>query len=141
MWIRLLLFFFFVYNISFAQKNKNKDSSIIEIAPIFIGGTQGLMNFIGDNFKYPESLKNVNCKGKIVVTFVVDSVGIATADLVNTSKIIFKKPRPDETQKLKIINDINNEVIRIFTKMPIWTPATQNGIPVKTYYNLPIRIN
>ena len=35
---------------------------------------------------------------------------------------------------------LNNEVIRVLKSMPKWNPATENGVPVRSEFSLPIKI-
>lgn len=39
------------------------------------------------------------------------------------------------------VPSINNDVIRFIKSMPKWQPATENGVPIRSDFRLPIKIN
>ncbi len=95
----------------------------IEKAPIYKKGMKEFYNYILKNFRTPD---NDNFKGgKILISFIVDVDGTLT--------------------DFKIIKDIGygtaQEAIRVLNRSPKWQPATQNGVPVRSSYVLPITIS
>ncbi len=74
------------------------------------------------------NIKNYSDRNKseisIVATFVVEEDG----SLTNIKIIKSNEPR------------LNREVIRVIKSMPKWNPATENGIPVRSDFKLPVTI-
>jgi len=99
-----------VYGISDVQK-----------IPEFGGGLVGFYKFIAQNYKTPDE---EGLKGEVLVTFIVDVDG--------------------SLKDIKVIKDLGygtgEEAIRVLKKCPKWIPASQNNIPVKCQYSLPIKI-
>ncbi len=93
----------------------------IEITPEFPGGTVAFYKFIGDNYNVP---KEKGLKGKIFIQFVVETDGSLT--------------------DVKCLRDIGYETgyeaIRVVKTSPKWTPAVNDGKPVRCTYQLPISI-
>lgn len=104
------------------RNNSNNKNHGVQKTPEFGGGLTGFHEFIAKNFIVPDELK---IKGEILVTFTVDTDGSLT--------------------DIKVIKDLGygtrEETIRVLKKSPKWKPGTQNNIPVKCQYSLPITIN
>jgi len=90
--------------------------------PEFPGGETALMNFIVSNLKYPQSAAKKGIQGRVVLSFIVEKDGS-----ISTIKVMRS---PDERLSL--------EAIRVVRKMPKWTPAKQEGKPVRVKYVLPV---
>jgi protein TonB len=78
--------------------------------------------YIGENLKYPQSAKERNVQGKVVVKFEVNEAG----DVVN-ARI---------AQGLDA--ECDSEALRVIQNMPRWKPGKQNGKPVKVTFTLPL---
>ncbi|WLD24467.1 energy transducer TonB [Flavobacterium dauae] len=61
---------------------------------------------------------------KMIATFVVEKDG----NLTNIKIIESNEP------------SLNSEIIRVIKSMPKWNPATENGVPVRSDFTLPIKI-
>lgn len=98
------------------------DESAVESKPKFAGGLSKFYEFIGANFRTPEIAAFKG--GRMVVSFVIEKDGSIT--------------------EIKVVKDIGfgtaHEAIRVLKSCPKWTPAKQNGIPVRCVYALPIKI-
>ncbi len=74
------------------------------------------------------NIKNYSAKDKseisIVATFIVEEDG----SLTNIKIIESNEP------------SLNREVVRAIKSMPKWKPATENGIPIRSDFKLPIKI-
>lgn len=94
----------------------------VEQMPEFPGGTEALMNYLRKSLRYPETARENNIQGKVIVQFVIDEVG--------------------EVSQAKVLRGIGHgcdeEALRVVLSMPSWKPGKQNGKPVKTRMNLPI---
>lgn len=93
----------------------------VQKIPEFDGGLVGFYKFIAQNYKTPDE---EGLKGEVLVTFTVDVDG----SLID----------------IKVIKDLGygtgKEAIRVLKICPKWTPASQNNIPVRCQYSLPINI-
>lgn len=94
-----------------------------EVLPAFPGGQKALERFFEDNIQYPEAATENDAQGVVTLTFAVDENG----------KIF--QPQPVGN---KIGYGIEEEAVRVFNKMPRWTPGKIKGKNVKTRFTLPI---
>ncbi len=88
----------------------------------FPGGQAALMKWLSNNIRYPESAQQNDIQGRVVVKFVVEkdgSIGQATI-----AKGVDK--------------DLDREALRVVKKMPKWQPGKNNGVAVRSYFNLPV---
>ncbi|MFM2225427.1 MAG: hypothetical protein RJA07_1629 [Bacteroidota bacterium] len=123
--IVLVISFLFLQKNIFAQQNNLEVFSYVQQMPEFIGGEAALMKFISVNIKYPESAKNENIEGRVMVSFVVTTEGKLT--------------------DLKVLRDIGGgcgeEAIRVLKLSPDWKPGMQNGKIVNVKMVFPIVFN
>lgn len=92
-----------------------------EFAPEFPGGLRALLRFFSKNLSTPDEL-NTGEKKTVLAKFMVDVDG-------SISQIEIIKSGGDK---------YDNEVIRVFKKMPKWIPALQNGHKVAIYFTQPV---
>lgn len=88
----------------------------------FPGGMAALMKWLSKNIRYPEAAQQNDIQGKVIVKFVVEkdgSIGAAT---------ILKG----------VDKDLDREALRVVKKMPKWQPGKNNGVAVRSYFNLPV---
>ena len=88
----------------------------------FPGGIVELKKWLGRNLDYPETARMNEVSGRVIVRFVVEkdgSIGQAT---------ILKG----------VDKDLDREALRVVKKMPKWQPGKNNGVPVRSYFNLPV---
>lgn len=88
----------------------------------FPGGQAALMKWLSNNIRYPESAQQNDVQGRVIVKFVVEkdgSIGQAT---------ILKG----------VDKDLDREALRVVKKMPKWQPGKNNGVAVRSYFNLPV---
>jgi len=82
----------------------------------------GVINYIVDEFKYPEEAKTAGISEKIFVTFIIDKTG-----LIKNAKVV----RGDNEY-------LKEEALRLVNGLPKMTPATQRNKPVSVSYTIPI---
>ncbi len=88
----------------------------------FPGGTSALMKWLSNNIRYPESAQQNDIQGRVIVKFVVEKDGSIGAVTI-----------------LKGVDrDLDREAIRVVKKMPKWQPGKNNGVAVRSYFNLPV---
>lgn len=95
-----------------------------EVLPAYPGGQKALERFFEDNLQYPEAATENDAQGIVKLTFSVDENGKIYQPMAVGDKIGY---------------GIEEEAIRVFNKMPRWTPGKIKGKNVKTRYTLPVR--
>ena len=107
------------------EKAKPKEEEIfvaIEQQAEFPGGQGALMKFLSNNIRYPESAQQNDIQGRVIVKFVVEKDGsIGNVTVVKG-----------------VDRDLDREAIRVVKKMPRWQPGKNNGVAVRSYFNLPV---
>ena len=96
--------------------------TFVEQNPQFPGGDATLMKFLKDNIKYPDYERLLNIQGKVLLRFVVAEDG-SVADVVVTRSVS---------------KGLDEESIRVVKLLPKFKPGTQQGKPVRVYFNLPV---
>ena len=96
---------------------------IVEEMPEYIGGVEKSYEYLGDNINYPEQAKDFSIQGKVFVQFVVWKDGT-----IKDVKVV-KGPH----------RLLNEEALRVITKMPSWKPGKQRGKNVNARFTLPIK--
>ncbi|MBC7888646.1 MAG: energy transducer TonB [Ferruginibacter sp.] len=94
-----------------------------EVLPAFPGGQKELERFFEKNIEYPEQATENDAQGIVKLIFSVDENGKIYQPLTVGDKVGY---------------GIEEEAIRVFNKMPKWTPGKIKGKNVKTRYTLPI---
>jgi periplasmic protein TonB len=94
-----------------------------EILPAFPGGQKALERFFEDNIIYPVTATENNAEGTVNLNFAVDENGKIYNPVAVNNPIGY---------------GIEEEAVRVFKKMPTWTPGRIKGKNVKTRYTLPV---
>lgn len=82
-----------------------------------------MQEFLARNIVYPASAKINEIMGTVYVTFIINSYGQVV-----------------EPKVLRGVNeDLDNEALRVISKMPVWNPGIKDGKPVFVQYNLPVK--
>ncbi|MDN3654466.1 TonB family protein [Ferruginibacter paludis] len=95
-----------------------------EVLPAFPGGQKALESFFEKNIEYPADATDNGVEGTVDLNFAVDEKGKVYAPKVTSDAIGY---------------GIEKEALRVFAKMPTWTPGKIKGKNVKTKYTLPIK--
>jgi len=98
------------------------DPISVDILPEFPGGMTALRKFIGDNLQYPDAAQEAEASGTVYVKFVVTKDGSITNIQIER----------------KLGYGCEEEVVRIFKRMPKWAPGRLNGKAVNCQFRLPI---
>lgn len=88
----------------------------------FPGGLEALSKWLGQNLRYPKEAQEEGVQGKVIVKFVINKDG-SISD-VSVAKGVYLY--------------LDQEAIRVVKCMPKWIPGKNNGVPVRSYYYLPI---
>ena len=86
------------------------------------GGTAALMKWLANNINYPESAQQNDIQGRVIVKFVVEKDG--SIGNVTILKGVDK--------------DLDREAMRVVKKMGKWQPGKNNGVAVRSYFQLPV---
>ena len=100
----------------------SQPKSVAETMPSFPGGDAELFNYLMKNLEYPSSARKDRVSGVVYTTFVVDTDGTLKDIQVLSG----------------VREDIDQAAVDLIQRMPLWIPGTQDGIPVRVQYNLPI---
>ena len=80
------------------------------------------MSFIGQNIKFPPSLKEAGIEGRVIAKFVVKADGtIADTEVLKSPHELFTE-----------------EALRIIRLMPKWEPGMSGGKPIDVAFTIPI---
>lgn len=94
-----------------------------EQMPVFPGGDAALVKFIADHVVYPEAARRDSVQGRVVVSFVVDTLG----HVLSPEVIRSKHPTLDR------------EALRVIGLLPDFThPGRINGRPVSMHLAIPV---
>ncbi len=94
----------------------------VDKMPLFPGGTQGLLQYLKDNVKYPVDAEKKKKSGRVLVAFDVDTDGnVVDAEVVK-----------------HIWPSLDDEALRVVESMPKWRPGIKDGKAVRIRYTLPI---
>jgi protein TonB len=95
----------------------------VDVMPVFNGGDQAILNYIGKNTVYPEAAKLNNIAGRVIVKLVVEKDGsVAHVEILQSVDPL-----------------LDAEAIRVVSTLPKFEkPAMLNGKPVAVNFMLPI---
>ena len=107
----------------FSQSPGEEDVLLVaEESPEFPGGTNALMGYLRENMVIPDSCRENNIQGRVLVTFIVEKDGSIT------------KP-----EVIKSVNHLlDAEALRLISNMPKWKPGRQNGEAHRVKFTVPI---
>lgn len=95
----------------------------VETNPQFDGGPSAMLKWISDNLIYPENVEQDYPSIRVIVRVVIEKDGTVTSPtVVKGYKYEFDK-----------------SAVKLMEKMPKWIPGKINNIPVRCYYNIPVR--
>lgn len=104
------------------KEEENKVFEVVEQMPSFPGGNAALMNYLGQNIKYPVIAEENGIQGRVIVQFVVGKDGHISDVRVAKS----------------VDPSLDKEAVRVVKGMPRWIPGKQNGQAVTVRYTLPV---
>jgi len=105
------------------KPDKDGVYEMTDVRPAYPGGQEALENYVNNNIAYEQPALDENVEGTVNVQFVVDENGNVT-----DAKTIGKE----------LGNGLDEEAVRVISKMPKWTPGKVKGKDVKTRVVLPI---
>ena len=105
------------------QVDADKVYEEVDQMPEFPGGQSALKKYLSDNIKYPALAAEYGKQGTAIIQFVVNADG-------SISDVEVARSAGDSS--------LDKEAIRVVKSMPKWNPGTQNGVPTKVRYTLPV---
>lgn len=94
-----------------------------DVMPVFKGGDNAIIKYIGDNVKYPEKAKEKGITGKVIVRFAVEADG-------SIGRVSILKGVDPE---------LDMEAFRVVNALPAFEkPAVKDGKNVAVWYTIPI---
>ena len=118
-----------VFNPEHSENNKienplegQKIYASVEQPPTFPGGVDALIQYLRSHINYPFMARECGIQGIVVVQFFVEENGN-----VGEVKVIHS-----------VDKDLDREAIRLAKSLPAFSPALQDGRPVRAWYTLPI---
>ena len=101
------------------HEEESKVFDVVEQMPSFPGGNGALLEYLATHVKYPVVAQENGVQGRVIVSFVVDSI---------TDVRVVRSVDPS----------LDREAARVVSSMPRWTPGKQNGSAVRVKYNVPV---
>ena len=95
---------------------------IPEQLPQFPGGEMALMKYLADNCIYPSEAAKDSIQGRVVVQFIIDSLGYVGD--VNVVRSVHEL--------------LDGEAVRVVKTLPRFAPGRENGKAINTLYTLPV---
>lgn len=96
----------------------------VDKKPVFPGGNDKILEYVGENFTYPAAAREAGIEGTVYVMFTIMADGS-----VNNVKAV----RGED-----LGGGLAEEAVRVVKSMPAWTPAEQKGKKVAVSYTLPV---
>jgi periplasmic protein TonB len=96
----------------------------VDYIPSFPGGYKGLQKYFDDNLEYPSEAQDQGVEGTVRIGFTVDENGKLMNPMIEGSNEGY---------------GLDEEALRVVSKMPTWMPGKINGKNVKTKFTLPVK--
>lgn len=109
-------------NIAYSQNTDSDVYTVVEVAPVYIGGQTAMIQFLSKNLQYPAEAMAKNVQGTVYVSFIVEKDG-------SISNVVLKRD---------IGSGCGEEAVRVVKMMPKWMPGKQKGKEVRTQFILPV---
>ena len=96
--------------------------SLPQVRAEFPGGMAALRAFLAENCHYPKEAREKNQQGVVLLEFAVEEDGtISTITVLRSA-----------------CEALDEEAIRVVKAMPKWKPGENDGLPCRSYFQLPI---
>ena len=129
-----------------AADEPDKTFGVVEESPQYPGGQKALKEFLKANKRYDGLAKEYGAKGRVVTTFLIDSLGNvsdikAPKCLLKYDTLRLNRETLEVQQQVKqqIATQLSEESIRLVRLMPRWIPGKMNGKPRNVRFILPVQ--
>lgn len=102
----------------------------------FPGGHQKVTQYLMSNIKMPQKCRELQIGGMPVIEFVVEKDGTPSSFKVAESATTRYASDPVKFEAAKLIDE---EALRLARNMAKWSPAEQDGQPVRMRMRLPMK--
>jgi len=130
--IVLALLFFSIYSFNLNANSMNYNNiqvqdndsvfAVVDKDPEFPGGEVARNEFIKQHVQYPEEAQTKHQEGRVIVQFVINSLGeIKNAKVVKS-----------------VYPSLDKEALRVTNSFPMWIPGEIKGKKVSVYHVMPI---
>lgn len=102
----------------------DKEGYYTNVYPAYPGGDKALASFFEKNIQYPADASDNGVEGTVNLSFTVDETGKVGKPKVTSSNLGY---------------GLEDEALRVFSKMPAWKPGSLKGKNVKTRFTLPVK--
>lgn len=102
--------------------NGTEIQNYVEEMPQFPGGERALSRYLSGSIRYPSSAQEDGIAGRVICEFVINQDGKVCNIRVLQG----------------VCESIDEEAIRVISRMPVWKPGMQHGRAVRVRYTLPI---
>ena len=130
------LFFLVANQISAQSAPSDSVYMMAQKMPEFPGGRAKVTEYLMKNVRMPQQCRDEKVGGMAVVEFVVEKDGTPSSFRVATSAT---EPFANNPEKLKLAKLLDEEALRLARNMPKWSPAEQDGQPVRARMRLPVK--
>jgi TonB family protein len=108
--------------VSYMKSGSHYNFKQLHTDAVFKDGIAAFQLFIRNNLQFPESAKKHNVSGSVSVGFFIEPNG-------SLSEIKVVK---------SLVKSVDDEAIRVINLSPLWIPATEYGISIRTYQWVPV---
>jgi TonB family protein len=110
---------------SYTNSGNHYDFKKFAINAVFSDGMDEFFRYIKNHLQYPEAAKKHNATGSVVVEFYVETDGRVT-----------------EVKAIQsVIKSLDDEAVRVISESPLWIPAYQFGIPIRSKHTVNVNFN
>ncbi len=111
-----------VVNQTAQEASHEEPQKFVEVMPLYPGGEAKLLEFLGQNLRYPKEARDAGIQGRVILSFVVEKDG-----RISRSKIM-----------RGIGGGCDEEALRVISIMDPWIPGKDNGVAVPVQYTFPV---
>ena len=119
-----------------------------EISARFPGGDKALRAFIDSLFVCPDLAVYYGAKGRVIVTFMVDTLGqtsnfkvVRNGFSCDSTLLASMTSEAREQLHEQLSEQLSKEATRVLTQMPRWTPAEEAGKIISQKWTVPVIFN
>ena len=114
--------------------------------PKYKSGIASVMQYLGNNIKYPKEAAQNGVEGRAIISFLVNKDGVVCnvkpvkVDLkfFDLHKMSEKTGKSEEDLKIHYTWMFSHEAVRVISAMPKWKPGMLNGKKVGAYCTVPV---
>ncbi len=98
----------------------------VQVKAKYPGGEEAFREYVANAFQYPVRCQDEGINGSVVLRFAVDETG--------------RISRIQAIEQTKSCPEFTDEAIRVLKKSPRWIPGQNNGVFLKSWREIPIKL-